>query len=124
MSKSEGGGVANLDAVLESLSIQSLKGTKTITVNVGYKAPYAVFVHEDIEAKHPLGGQAKYLEQPSRQYAREMSAIVERSVKAKNGLGEGLKRAGDFLLAKSQPLVPVETGELKASGYVEVVTSQ
>ena len=30
---------------------------------VVYDADYAIYVHEDIDAKHPNGGQAKYLEE-------------------------------------------------------------
>jgi len=47
-------------------------------VVVGYVADYAVFVHEDLQAKHKLGKQAKYLEQPARENRNEMIRIVKR----------------------------------------------
>ncbi len=50
------------------------------------------------------------------------SSIVEGFDKTKRKyatrFSEGAKDAGFFLLEKSQPLVPVDTGELKASGEV------
>jgi hypothetical protein len=91
-----------------------------MSYRVGYSAPYAIYVHEDLTANHPRGGQAKYLEQPMRTMRRELSEIVARSVRAKNGLEEGLQRAGETLLAASRSLVPVDTGFLRDSGYVEV----
>jgi hypothetical protein len=91
-----------------------------MSVSVVYTAEYAVYVHEDLTANHPNGGQAKYLEEPARRLQREMMDIVRRSVEAKNGLEEGLERAGNFLLDNSRPLVPVDTGELRDSGKVTV----
>ncbi len=99
---------------------KSLKGRKKVKVTIGYAMPYAVYVHENLEANHPRGGQAKYLEQPARQYSRRLADIVRRSVQAKNGLTEGCTRAGEELLRLSQPLVPVDKGDLKASGFVTV----
>jgi hypothetical protein len=111
----------NADKVLAKLRGMSLKGKKTMTVSVVYTAEYAVYVHEDLTANHPNGGQAKYLEEPARRLQREMMDVVKRSVEAKNGLEEGLQRAGDLLLVASRDLVPVDTGNLRDSGKVEVV---
>lgn len=41
-------------------------------VRVGYTMEYAIYVHENLMAKHPVG-QAKYLEQPAR---TERPAII------------------------------------------------
>ncbi len=111
----------NADKVLAKLREMSLKGKKTMTVSVTYTAPYAVYVHEDLEANHPNGGQAKYLEQPARELQHDMVAIVRRSVEAKNGLEEGLVRAGELLLRESRELVPVDTGELRDSAQLTIV---
>lgn len=113
----------NADKVLAKLKEMSLKGRKKMSVSVVYTAPYAVYVHEDMEANHPNGGQAKYLEQPARELQEDMAAIVRRSVEAKNGLEEGLVRAGQLLLDSSLPLVPVDTGELRDSGQL-VITDE
>lgn len=95
---------------------------------VEYAAPYSVYVHEDLEARHPNGGQAKFLELPARTKAAEMATIVRREVEATGftrlnvgpeaGLNAGLKRAADFLLLESLALVPVDTGRLRDSGAV------
>lgn len=109
------------DKVTAKLREMSLKGRKTLTVKVVYEAEYAVFVHEDLEANHPNGGQAKYLEEPARRLQHDMVSIVRRSIENKNGLEEGLQRAGELLLRESQSLVPVDTGNLRDSGIVEIV---
>jgi hypothetical protein len=48
-----------------------------LEVEVGYQASYAVFVHENLEAKH-TNGQAKFLEQPLREDAALMLEIIAR----------------------------------------------
>ncbi|MGB9613899.1 MAG: HK97 gp10 family phage protein [Fervidobacterium sp.] len=46
-------------------SISSLKKTKNeIYVRVGYDLPYAIVQHENLSLNHPIGGKAKYLEDP------------------------------------------------------------
>jgi len=45
-------------------------------VVVGYVADYAVAVHEDLQAKHKPGKQAKYLEQPAREKKDEVIEII------------------------------------------------
>ena len=106
--------------VIAALKGKSLKGKVQATMRVGYKAPYAVYVHENLMANHPNGGQAKFLEQPEIQYQKAMTRIIAKVLKQKKSLESALMKAGYFLLAKSQPLVPVDTGFLKGSGFVRV----
>lgn len=54
-------------------------GFETV-VSVAYSASYSLFVHENLEAHHPVG-QAKFLEQPAREYADELARIVSEEVK-------------------------------------------
>jgi len=49
-------------------------------VAVGYGTDYGVFVHEDLEARHKPGKQAKFLEQPARKKAPRINAIVAESI--------------------------------------------
>lgn len=53
-----------------------------------------------------------------------VQAVVKNLSRAKAlgeaGIVRGVTKAAEFLLAKSQELVPVDTGELKESGHVEV----
>jgi hypothetical protein len=53
---------------------------KKISVRISYNTEYAIYVHEDLEAFHPNGGQAKYLEQPLRQSAPSMPGRIARRV--------------------------------------------
>lgn len=41
-----------------------------------YKAIYAVFVHENLDARHKSGKQAKFLEEPARRYLGEILKII------------------------------------------------
>lgn len=51
-------------------------------VVVSYSTDYAVYVHEDLNAKHKIG-QAKYLETPYRVYKDVMVGIVRDAMKGK-----------------------------------------
>lgn len=85
---------------------------------VGYSAPYAVYVHEDMEARHPRGGQAKFLEQPARTQGNALAAVCRQAVKAGLPLQEGLRLQAERLLQMANQLIPVDTGFLKRSGAV------
>ena len=104
--------------VLAKLKGLSLEGRKQATVRVQYGAPYAVYVHENLQANHPNGGQAKFLEDPARRLRFQMRLIVIKAVQQKKGLLNGLQQAGELLLEESRKLVPVKTGRLRRSGRV------
>lgn len=108
-----------LGEVVAKLRARSLKGQIRMQVDVQYTAPYAVYVHENLQSYHPVG-QAKFLEQPFRQLLSQMKAVIRSSLLNNRSLEEGLKRAGDLLLKASQPLVPVDTGYLKSTGKVVI----
>lgn len=86
---------------------------------VGYKQEYAVFVHENLEAHHPVG-QAKFLEQPARTMAKELAALIRGLLKAGKALRVALLTAGLKLQAASQKLCPVDTGALKNSAFTKL----
>lgn len=112
--------------VLKAIRGKSLKGKVKVTANVVYTAPYAMYVHENLEIDHPIHadhncrGQAKYLEQPARKYAKDMAAMIAKMIKNKRSVREAVVKAATILLKLSQKLVPVDTGRLKRSGRVEV----
>jgi hypothetical protein len=56
------------------------RGSKLIGV-IFYTASYALFVHENLRARHKEGKQAKYLEQPLRQSVWEIAKILGGEVK-------------------------------------------
>lgn len=90
------------------------------SVIVGYTQQYAIFVHEDLTAAHPVGN-AKFLEAPFRRLAPSVPGIVK-AVIAKGGtLPQGLMVAGLRLQRESQQEVPVDTGALKGSAFTRKV---
>ena len=54
----------------------------TVQVSFGDPEPYyAIFVHEDLDAKHPNGGQAKFLESAVQEATPGMSVRVGERIK-------------------------------------------
>lgn len=114
---------------------------KDKSVVVGYEAPYAVVVHEDLEAAHGAAfnvkhaaeisagkekargdnQQAKYLEAPFRIHKERIKAIVAFHVQQGMALSLALYQGGLFLQAKSMEVVPVDLNNLKPSAFTEIV---
>lgn len=88
---------------------------------VGYEAPYAIYVHENMAMRHPRGGQAKYLTAALTAHrSRLQNQIIDDVRRGVSTVEEALQRAGEDLLDESKKLVPVDTGFLRDSGYVKV----
>lgn len=70
------------------------EGLKT-KVRVGYTKEYAIYVHENLEARHRPGKTAKYLERPARQLRKQMLEIVSKEIEkaTKKRAGAGVKKA-------------------------------
>lgn len=85
----------------------------------GYSAPYAVYVHENLEAYHS-NGQAKFLEQPARERKGDIAAAVVSARRSGQPLEQALMAGAEELRKRSQPLVPVATGFLRDSWFAEV----
>lgn len=111
--------VEGINRLEQALEAASLKGKKKVNGVVGYEAPYALFVHEDLEANH-TNGRAKYLEHPARTQQKAMVKIVKTALENKDALDIALFRALKHLMIQSQKLVPVDTGFLKNSVYIEI----
>jgi CRISPR/Cas system-associated exonuclease Cas4 (RecB family) len=111
--------VENVQAVVDGIKRgmgKYLKDGKRVVVAVGFTQAYAIYVHEDMEAHHPVG-QAKYLEQPARELRQDLGNIVTTILKAGESLSHALLTAGLRLQREAQELVPVDTGALKASAF-------
>lgn len=110
------------DKVIEALQRRITRATKRFegTMIVGYSAPYAYVVHEDLERWHP-NGQAKFLEEPLRRYTN--NGIVQQMIRERVMSGmpmiDALAEVGEFIKQASQALVPVQTGTLRDSAYVK-----
>lgn len=63
--------------------------TRGNAVEVGFAADHAIYVHEDLSAHHPNGGQAKFLESAADQLQPQLEAVVAQSMAE---LGKGRKR--------------------------------
>lgn len=56
-------------------------GFKTKMI-VGYGQDYAIYVHEDLNARHAPGKEAKFLEKPLRQERKTMQELVRKAAKS------------------------------------------
>jgi hypothetical protein len=89
---------------------------------VGYTQEYAIDVHENLEAAHKPGKQAKFLEGPARKLANEgtLGRIIVEAVRRGMSLAEGILLACLRVQRESQRVVPVDTGALKNSAFTEM----
>lgn len=112
-------GVKELVAELKKRAAKAAGGSGDSAV-VGYTANYALYVHEDLNARHAPGKQAKYLEQPYRELKPEIPKIIRETYKATGKITPGLLRAALRIQRESQLIVPVDTGNLKASAFTRL----
>ena len=68
---------------LKNSSFTRSRGDDTVAVEVqvGYTAGYALYVHENLDARHKAGKQAKFLEQPLRELHKEFVSLVTQELK-------------------------------------------
>jgi len=101
--------------------LRSKYGSKSkVDVIVGYTAEYAIYVHEDMFAHHPVG-KAKYLEDPLRANRKMLLNIVKQALVKGVPLDQALLMAGYQLQRLSQLEVPIDTGNLKGSAFTRIV---
>lgn len=111
--------INNMGKVLEALEKRRIKGAPRATLQVGYTAHYAIYVHEDLQKRH-IRGEAKFLTNAAKRCAAKMRIAIKREIDNRNGLEAGLQEAGKMLLEASNRLVPVDTGYLRQTGYYSV----
>lgn len=113
--------VVGVQRVVDTLRRKMDRGNPVkFSVVVGYSAEHAIYVHENLQAYHKQG-QAKYLEAAFRMYETQMISIAAYSMRSKGKtFAEAQMEAGEFVLEKSKELVPVDTGELRDSGFVRL----
>lgn len=96
--------------------LSTVKKNKGGTVLVGYTAAYAIFVHEMVGANFKkTGASAKFLEIPFREEL--WKETYRKAVKAGIPLDQALLLAGLRLQKDSQKIVPIDTGNLRASAF-------
>lgn len=84
---------------------------------VGYTQNYGLYVHERLDLNHPNGGQAKFLEQPAREYRRQIINVIKNSYVTLQDLSKAMAFGALYLQKLSMKLVPVDTGALRASAF-------
>lgn len=116
-------GLTKLVAQLRAKAAKSLKDDN-VSVIVGFTQAYAVFVHEDLTARHAPGKQAKFLEQPARQLSSDgtLGRIVKQAKQNGQTMAQGLLLAGLRVQRDSQALVPILTGALRSSAFTRIDT--
>lgn len=106
-------GMQKFDATIQGL----IKSQMTDGVVVGYTQNYAVYVHEDLNAKHKKGRTAKYLEKAVAMVAPLAGDIVAEATKAGRTVAQGMLLIGLRIQRESMKLVPIDTGALRASAF-------
>ena len=104
---------------LQQIKAKYAGPTAKNSVIVGYTASYALRVHEDLKAGHKKGKTAKFLEKPARELSNsgEIQRIVNTAVGNGASLEDGLLLAGLRIQRESQKIVPIDTGNLRASAF-------
>jgi hypothetical protein len=111
--------VMNIKELKKILAIKHTMRAKRATVAVGYTARYAVYQHENLQYNHTVG-EAKFLEKPVRMEAHRLTDEFRTRLFAGESLVTALFKTGLLLKELSLPLVPVDTGFLRESAFVEV----
>lgn len=115
--------ITGVDALVSKLRKDAahVRGLAHKEAVVGFSAPYAIYVHEDLEARHAPGKQAKFLETPARVNAAAYGRIIKQALWDGKKLPQALLLAAQQLLRDAQAIVPVATGKLKSSGHAKLV---
>jgi uncharacterized membrane protein YdfJ with MMPL/SSD domain len=95
------------------------KEASGVTVAVGFSTGYAIYVHENLTAHHPVG-QAKFLEEPARTMAAEIGRVVREAWAKTRDMGQALLMGGLRLQREAQIRCPVDTGALKNSAFTVI----
>ena len=114
--------IEGVDRVLRALEHEAKKRFESPnaikgSVIVGYTANYALYVHEDMEARHAPGKQAKYLEQPARELnnSGKLGATIRTALAGGAKMEQALAIAGLKIQRASQQIVPVSGWDEKIS---------
>ena len=120
--------IEGIKAVRKKLNALSREaGANKQSVIVGYTANYATHVHESakMEARRRLrkksakNQQWKFLETPARdkKLQARMKMLIDVVMKKRINMKLALYVAGKALQRESQKLVPIDTGNLRASAF-------
>lgn len=97
---------------------------RTVSYGVGFAAPYAVYVHENLGISHPIhnardcGGEAKFLQNAVVATKAEVIRVIAQAQRRGQGMQKGVLDAANVILGEAKIRVPVLTGRLRDSGYI------
>ncbi len=97
----------------------SLKGRKQLEVKFGYAAQYAVYVHENPFAFHPIG-KWHYLSDPLKRYRAQMGKVAAKTLRRKRSIEEAVYDMLEYFRPLTQEEVPYDTGFLHDSWFVRL----
>jgi hypothetical protein len=121
MAKTAGMTFSGTGGVSKMITANAAKAkAANVKLNVGYEAPYTIFVHERLDLYHEPPTQAKFLEQPAREWAFRLGRMVFDLMKQGKTARQALMAAGEKLLEESRKITPIDTGELRESGFVRL----
>lgn len=103
--------------LMYKLKAKHTKGNKKPVAVTGYAMVYAIYVHENLNARHAEGKMAKYLTGPARVYRKEIAKLVRDTYKSTGNLEAAVLIGALFLQRMSQEIVPIDTGALRSSAY-------
>lgn len=115
-------GIKALQAKLKAMEKIGRQASQA-SVTVGYTQSYGIYVHENLDAHHPVG-QAKFLEQPARAIKKELGTIIGDIMAQGKTMEQALLVAGLRLQREAQKLTPVDTGALKASAFTSLTKNE
>lgn len=100
--------------------ILRLKRQEVVTSQVGYAAPYAIYVHEDLQAYHAPPTRAKFLSEPFQRLRGRIADRIAVVIQRGGDLLQAVYEAGELVLSESRPITPIDTGLLRASAFNRV----
>ena len=115
--------VKGVDSLIAKLKAKAKAAAEDngATVITGYEGvQYGIYVHENLEAAHAPGKQAKFLEQPARQFRGAIKDVIFRAYKGGATLRQALLIGGLRLQRESMKIVPVDTGNLRGSAFTRI----
>jgi len=100
--------------------VKRYAGSPTCELGVGTN--YAIYVHENLKARHDPPTEAKFLERAvdriRPRYLKTLQKLVKDNANHKTPLSAALYQLGLLVDADYVPRVPVEFGRLRNSHYV------
>ncbi len=115
--------VKNVKSLVAKLKAKANKiaPQQKVSVIVGFTAAYAIYVHENLEAYHPVG-QAKFLADAAINNEKQVCELIGNAIDKGKTLAQALLLGGLKLQAEAQKLCPVDTGALKGSAFTKLST--